>query len=125
MSTFTITYTSTAVTKLKFITSTGNKLESGKASGELDENEQVFTYDGVKSQLIGLWASFYEKDIKSVGALSIDLEFANLNPFESTIELRHITHRSYLIYGSVVLCSIALTFGVSLTAYIIRKKAAK
>ena len=81
-----------------------------------------FVYDGVSTQLIGVWGN-YGDYIYSIGPLSIDLAIASATPFESTVVLDQISLRGYLIGGAVSLFIIIAMFATCIAGYILRKRA--
>lgn len=99
------------MTKVRFTTSTGNILESGQST-HVNETEQVFTFDGSTFQLIGLWSTYDTIEIRALGAIGIDLEYAALRPFDSSIE---IANWGFSIANQTVLTS-AVILGVMLMA---------
>ena len=124
VTTFDITYNPDQVTQLHFETSNGAQLSSGQSSDREDEEVQKFTYDGNSTQLIGLWTT-HNTTIRSLGALSIDLEMASARPFDSTIQFGHITLKGYLIGGASALFIIASLIGTAYYAYVLRLRAKK
>ena len=82
---FTITYDDIQVYKLTFETNSNRVLEIGMRSESENETDQVFTFDGETSQLIGMWTTMNNITINALGALYIDLEYAELHPFSPTI----------------------------------------